>query len=125
MSIKIHPHIINQFLLQILRVEEIKRSLHDVYSEYILPYVWSSPQGIHAPKRGHEHPQVEHDARRPGKSTSLTFSIERLLEHLGNSMREDHIVTFFKIIQGKSDNPIIIVKLSATLSQMQLKLTPY
>ena len=33
MSIKIHPHIFNQFLLQILRVEEIQRSLHDVYSE--------------------------------------------------------------------------------------------
>ena len=36
MSIKIHPHIFNQFLLQILqilRVEEIKRSMDDVYSE--------------------------------------------------------------------------------------------
>ena len=33
MSIEIHPHIFNQFLLQILRVEEIKRSLDDVYSE--------------------------------------------------------------------------------------------
>ena len=50
MSIKMHPHILNQFLLQILRVEEIKKSLYDVYSEsspvpktlplYFIPSVW-------------------------------------------------------------------------------------
>ena len=33
MSIKITPHVFNKFVLQILRVKEIKSSLHDVYSE--------------------------------------------------------------------------------------------
>ena len=33
MSIKINPHVLNKFVLQILRVKEIKSSLHDVYSE--------------------------------------------------------------------------------------------
>ena len=33
MSIKTTPHVFNKFVHQILRVQEIKSSLHDVYSE--------------------------------------------------------------------------------------------
>ena len=59
MSIKITQHVFNKIVLQILRVKEIKSSLHDVYSEsspitkvlplYFISSVWkhnTSPNAV-------------------------------------------------------------------------------